>query len=119
MTSTVYVRDVDQPVIPLHFVHQGRNKGIFVIGRMFWSRGGFHGLDRLLRSRIWVCCLFGAVLQEMTCFMAVETSAPFHVVLPFAVGHALAGEVRLGLSSVNIHQDIFIIGLLGGCSSGG
>jgi hypothetical protein len=55
----------------------------------------------------------------MTCLVAVETSALLHVFLSFAIGHALMREVWLSLSSVNVHQDIFKVGLLGGVCGGG
>jgi hypothetical protein len=48
----------------------------------------------------------------MTRFVTIETGALLHMFLSFAIGHALTREVRLGLSSVNVHRDVFIIGLL-------
>jgi hypothetical protein len=55
----------------------------------------------------------------MTHFVTVETGTLLHVFLLFAIDHALTGKAGLGLSSVNVHQDVFVMGLLGcGIGSG-
>jgi hypothetical protein len=98
-------------------IHQESNEGVFVVRRILRSGSGFHRSDRLFGSRSCVC-LFGAVSRKMTCFVAVETSALLHMFLSFTIGHALTREIELGLSSVNVHWDVFIVGLLR-CGVGG
>jgi hypothetical protein len=98
-------------------IHQGRNKGIFIIQRVLWSGGGFHRLDSLFGSGNRVGLLW-AVSGKMTHLVTVETGTLLHVFLSFAIGHVLTGIVGLGLSSVNVHRDIFIVGLLWGGSGG-
>jgi hypothetical protein len=54
----------------------------------------------------------------MTHFVTIETGTLLHMLLSFAIGHVLTREIGLGLSSVNVHRDVFIVGLLW-CGVGG